>query len=146
MLASRQWVVAFIISTYLGMICYASSIFLDSTGRCVIPLTHQSTWGSGMGYNCHFLWCVCITAETHRGTRCPPKKSWGTEKKARCFKSQEQNTVQRSENPEGTDRNLAGERKTRRWAHRRLTGTVCLFLLIPAPADQPSFYKWQNMM
>ena len=146
MLASRQQVVAFIVPTYLGMITVRQFHFLDTTRQCVMLLAYQSTWGLVIGYNCHLLWCVCITAETHWGTWCSPKKSWGSEKKTWRIKSQEQSTVQRSENPEGTDRNLAGERKTRRWAHRRLTGTVWLLLFVPSPADQPSFYKWWNMM
>lgn len=147
MLASRQWVVALIICTYLGMIQNATFIsWILPIQKCVISLAQQRTWGLVIGCNCHYLWCVCVTAETHWGTWCSPKKSWGSEKKAWCIKSQEQSTVQRSENPEGTDRNLAGERKTRRWAHRCLTGTVWLLLFVPAPADQPSFYKWWNMM
>lgn len=80
----------------------------DCAGQCVIYLAHQSIQAvTVISYD------VFASAETHWGTRCSPKKSRGSEEKTRRIKSQEQSAVQRSENPEGTDCNPAGERKTR---------------------------------
>lgn len=112
----------------------------NSSRQRVTPFAHQSMQGLVIGYNCHFLWCVCITAETHYGTRCSPKKSWGSEKKPWCNKSQEQSAVQWSENLEGTDRNPAGERKARWWAHRCFTG-----IALAVSSSSINYEMWHHL-
>lgn len=119
----------------------------NSSRQRVTPFAHQSMQGLVTGYSCHFFWCVCIPAETHCGTRCSQKKSWGSEKKPRCNKSQEQSAVQRSENLEGTDHNPAGERKTRWWAHRCLTGIALAVSPLSINDEMWSHLKtqWHNL-